>query len=58
MATATTEMSQKLETDILHHPTVSPDFTSSNFHIFRLLKDVLHGRKFSNDEEVKDTVHT
>jgi hypothetical protein len=40
MATAT-KIIQKLETEFLPHPTVSPDFTSSNFHIFRLLKDVL-----------------
>ncbi|GFG28321.1 hypothetical protein Cfor_01703 [Coptotermes formosanus] len=38
------------------HPTYSPDLASSDFHLFPALKECLGGRRFKNDEDVKDAV--
>jgi len=42
---------------LLSHPAHSSDLIPSDYYILGPLKDALHGRRFSNDEEVKDTVH-
>lgn len=35
------------------HPPYSPDLAPSYFYLFRLLKKHLHGRRFSDDDELK-----
>lgn len=39
------------------HPAYSPYFTSSGYHILGPLRKALDGKKFSTDEEIKETVH-
>ena len=53
-AVATVETVQQL----LQHPPYSPDLAPSIYHIFGPLKEALHGRRFTSDEEVKEAVHT
>ena len=55
-AAATVETVQQLGFILLQHHPYSPDLAPSNYHIF--LKEVLHGRRFTSDEEVKEAVHT
>jgi histone-lysine N-methyltransferase SETMAR len=33
----------------MEHPAYSPDLAPSDFHLFRLLKEALRGRRFSCD---------
>jgi hypothetical protein len=54
MATATTDIIQKLKFMLLPHPAHSPDTVPSDFHIFGPLNDALRGHQFANDTEVKD----
>jgi len=49
---------QKLKFELLPHPAYSPILTTYNYHISGLLKHVLHGCQFANNEEVNDMVHT
>jgi histone-lysine N-methyltransferase SETMAR len=56
-ALATVEMTQQLKFMLFLHPTHSSDFTPSDYHIFRPLRDALCGCQFANNEEVKDTAH-
>jgi histone-lysine N-methyltransferase SETMAR len=58
MAALTVEMIQKLKFELLPHPAFSPDLGPSDYHIFGPLRDVLHGCRFANSEEVKYAVHT
>jgi hypothetical protein len=53
MAAASVEMIQKLKFKLLPNPAYSPHLTSSDYHIFALLKDVLCGHQLANDEESK-----
>jgi len=55
---ATVEMIRKLKFELLPHPAYSPDLAQSDYHIFGPLKNALRGRRFANDDEVKDAVHT
>jgi hypothetical protein len=48
---------QKLKFELLPHPAYSPILTTYNYHISGLLKHVLHGCQFANNEEVKDMMH-
>jgi len=48
---------QKLNWQVLKHPAPSPDLTPSNFHLFGHLKNAVRGRRFVEDDEMKDTVH-
>jgi hypothetical protein len=41
----------------MEHPTHSPDLAPSDFHLFRLLKEALGGRRFRGDEDVKNAMH-
>jgi len=43
---------QKLKWNVLPHPQYSLDLTSSDYHLFGLLKEHLGGKRFSNNEEV------
>jgi hypothetical protein len=57
IAAVTTETIQKLKFELLPHPAYSPHLAPSHYGIFRLLRDVLCGHQFANNEEVTDTVH-
>jgi len=57
-AAATVETVQQLGFTLLQHPPYSPDLARSDYHIFGPLKEALHGRRFTSDEEVKEVVHT
>jgi hypothetical protein len=48
------------KTEIRASPLPSMQFGSSpsDYHIFGHIKDALSGRRFANNEEVKDAVHT
>jgi hypothetical protein len=54
----TIEMIQKLKFELLPNPAYSLDITQFDYHIFRLLKNILCGFQFANEEEVKDAVHS
>lgn len=41
----------------LSHPPYSPDLAPSDFYLFPNLKKSLRGRRFANDEALKDAVH-
>ncbi|XP_025159886.1 histone-lysine N-methyltransferase SETMAR-like [Harpegnathos saltator] len=42
--------------NIVTHPPYSPDLAPSDYHLFNKLKEFLDGQRFSNDEEVMQTV--
>ena len=44
--------------DVLDHPPYSPDLAPSDFHLFLHLKQYLAGKKFDDDDEVKEEVMT
>jgi hypothetical protein len=48
----------KLKFELLPHPAHSLDPTPFDYRIFGLIKNALRGRRFSNDDEVKDMLHT
>ena len=43
--------------ELLSHPPYSPDLAPSDFHLFRHLKESLHGRAFEDDEDVTVAVN-
>ena len=57
-AVVTVETVQQLGFELLQHPPYSPDLAPSDYHIVGPLKEVLHRRRFTSDEEVKEVVHT
>jgi histone-lysine N-methyltransferase SETMAR len=42
----------------LNHPPYSPDLAPSDYFLFRVMKKILLGKRFSSDEEVKEAVTT
>ena len=56
-AAATVETVQQMDFE-LHRPSYSLDLVPSDYHIFGPLKEVLRGRRFTSDEEVKEVEHT
>jgi len=48
---------QQLNWEVLEHPAHSPDLAPSDFHLFGPLKNALRGRRFADDDEVKEAVH-
>ena len=48
----------KVERDIVDHPPYSPDLAPSDFHLFLHLKKHLAGKKFDDDDEVREDVMT
>ena len=42
----------------LNHPPYSPDLAPSDYFLFRVMKKILRGKRFSGDEEVKEAVTT
>jgi histone-lysine N-methyltransferase SETMAR len=57
-ATATQQLLQSFNWEVLDHPAQSPDLAPSDFHLFLHLKKHLAGQKFHKDEEVKNEVTT
>lgn len=55
MAAATAEIIQKLKFEL--HPAHGLDLASSDYHIFRPLKDALCGHRFASNEEVMVAMH-
>ena len=56
-AAHTAEMLRKLNSEVRAHPLCSPDLAPSDYHLFGPLKEALRGRRFTSDQEVKETVH-
>jgi len=48
---------QKLNWQVLKHPVLSPDLTPSDCHLFGRLKNAVRGRRFVEDDEMKEVVH-
>src|SRR5215813_13513320 len=42
----------------LNHPPYSPDLAPSDYFLFRVMKKILRGKRFSSDEEFKEAVTT
>jgi hypothetical protein len=57
-AAATVETIRKLKFELLPNPAYSADTAPSDYRIFGPFIVALRGRRFANDEEVKDAVHT
>ena len=43
---------------IIPHPPYSPDIAPTDFHLFRSMQNLLDGKEFENDEEVKSAIFT
>ena len=56
-ASHTVETGNHLGFEVLEHPAYSPDLARSDYHLFGTLKNVLRGRHFSTDKEVREAVH-
>jgi len=41
--------------DVLPHPPYSPDLASSDFHLFRFLKNFLNGKTFASEDSSNST---
>jgi histone-lysine N-methyltransferase SETMAR len=53
-AARTQGMLQEFGWKVFEHPAYSPDLAPSDFHLFPKWKELLGGRRFKSDEEVKD----
>jgi hypothetical protein len=47
-----------LKWEVLAHPSHSPDFAPSDYHLLSKLKQSLGGKTYSDDDEVQDAVMT
>jgi histone-lysine N-methyltransferase SETMAR len=47
---------KELNWEILDHPPYSPELASSDYHLFRSLKNHLNNKKFERFEEVNDAI--
>jgi hypothetical protein len=56
VASRTMDTIQKLKWNVVPHPPYSPDFASSDYHLFGLLERHLGGKGFRNNEEVTQDV--
>jgi hypothetical protein len=57
-AAATLDTTGRVKFQILQHPLYSPDLSPSDYHVFGPQKDSLRGRRFGNDDKVKEAVHS
>jgi histone-lysine N-methyltransferase SETMAR len=57
-ATATQDLIVTFGWKQFDHPPYSPDLAPSDFHVFLHLKTFLCGRRFHDDNEVKEAVNT
>jgi hypothetical protein len=48
---------QDLKLDVLPHLPYSPHLVPSDFHLFWLLNDTVHGCQFRSDQNVKEAVY-
>jgi len=55
-AADTVESLNKLNFEVLEHLPYSPDFAPSDYHLFGPPKQVLSGRRFTADQQLKETV--
>ena len=46
----------ELDWKILSHPSYSPDLAPSNYHLFLSLQNFLRGKKFKNEEDIKQAL--
>jgi hypothetical protein len=53
----TVKQIQDLKLEVLPHLPYSPDLAPSDFHFLWSLKDILRGRHFRSDQEVKEAVY-
>jgi len=53
----TVETLQKLKSEVLARPPYTPDLAISDYHLVGPLKESLSGRRFTSDQELKETVH-
>ena len=47
---------EKLYWNIFEHPPYSPDLAPSGFFLFPKIKEHLAGKRFVNDEDLKDAI--
>jgi len=47
---------QHFRWEVLHHSPYSPDLAPCDFHVFGPLKKALKGRRFTDNDEVRETV--
>jgi histone-lysine N-methyltransferase SETMAR len=57
-ATATQDLIATFGWEQFDHPPYSPDLAPSNFHVFLHLKTFIGGRRFHDDNEVKEAVNS
>ena len=50
------ETLKELNFEVLEHPTYSPDLALLDYHLFGPLKQALRGRRFTTDQQLKETV--
>jgi histone-lysine N-methyltransferase SETMAR len=43
---------------MLPHPSYCPGLTPLDFHLFRLLNNAVHGRKYKSDDDILSTIKT
>jgi hypothetical protein len=55
---ANIEAIKRLKFGLLPHLPYRPHLALWDYHMFEPLKEALHGRRFADDDEVKDAVHT
>ena len=49
-----TLLHEQFHCDIFEHPPYSPDLAPPNFFLFPKIKENLSGKRFANDEDLKD----
>jgi len=50
------DLLQHFRWEVLHHPPYSPDMSPCDFHVFGPLKKALKGRRFTDKDEVQETI--
>ena len=55
-ACLTSEAIAKMGWEVLPHPSYSPDLAPSDYHLFRFMKDQLHGQRYETTEAIQKAV--
>jgi len=50
------DLMQHFQWGVLHHPPYSPDLSPCDFHVFGPLKKAWKGHRFTDNDEVRETV--
>lgn len=58
IAKSTREHIEKFRWEMMPHPAYSPDLSPTDFHLFRSLSFHLRGKKFDEQEELKNEIDT